>query len=168
MAHSGADYERGIFMHEALPNAAAHFRLIKLCYLANEEDEEEVRIELSAFAIDDAPPYAAISYTWGDQTDRTDIFINGRAHRVGLNSWYALLQMKYHHENCFLWMDAICINQADAHEKGLQVELMGFIFKNALRVNICIGPHAGDSEFLVERVRRLKAAETFYGRYQKE
>lgn len=70
-----------------------------------------------------------------------------------LNSWYALLQMKYHHEECFLWMDAICINQADAQEKGLQVGLVGYIFKNALRVNSCIGPHAGDSEVLVERVR---------------
>lgn len=40
---------------------------MKLCYSASEEDEQEVRIELSAFAIDNAPPYAAISYTWGDQ-----------------------------------------------------------------------------------------------------
>lgn len=126
---------------------------MKLCYSTSEEDEQEVRVELSAFAIDDAPQYAAISYTWGDQNDRTDIFVNGRAYRVGLNSWYALLQMKYHHEECFLWMDAICINQTDAQEKGFQVGLMGSIYKNALRVNICVGPHAGDSEFLVERMR---------------
>lgn len=153
MAHSGADYGNETFMHEALPEPATHFRLMKLCHSASEEDEQEVHIEMSAFAIDNAHPYAAISYSWGDQTDRTDILINGRAHRVGLNSWYALLQMKYHHEECFLWMDAICINQINAYEKGLQVELMGSIFKNAFRVNICVGPHAGDSEFLVEQVR---------------
>ncbi|RMY44430.1 hypothetical protein D0865_10558 [Hortaea werneckii] len=151
MAHSETGHENEVFMHEALPDPATHLRLMKLCYSASEEDEQEVRIQLSAFDIDNAPPYAAISYTWGDQTDRTDILINGPAHRVGLNSWYALLQMKYHHEESFLWMDAICINQADAQEKGLQVELMGSIYRNALRVNICIGPHAGDSEFLVER-----------------
>jgi hypothetical protein len=40
----------------------------------------------------------------------------------------------------YLWIDAICINQADAGEKGTQVSMMGDIYADASRVLIWLGP----------------------------
>jgi hypothetical protein len=39
----------------------------------------------------------------------------------------------------YLWVDAICINQADAIEKGTQVSMMGSIYAQAYRVLIWLG-----------------------------
>jgi hypothetical protein len=40
----------------------------------------------------------------------------------------------------YLWIDAICINQADADEKGMQFTMMGSIYAQASRVLIWLGP----------------------------
>ncbi|KAH6683909.1 heterokaryon incompatibility protein-domain-containing protein [Halenospora varia] len=38
-----------------------------------------------------------------------------------------------------MWIDAICINQADFHERGKQVELMGQIYVKATQIQIWLG-----------------------------
>jgi hypothetical protein len=44
-----------------------------------------------------------------------------------------------------LWIDALCINQNDVVEKGIQVPLMGTIYSNARSVLIWLGPEADES-----------------------
>ena len=48
-----------------------------------------------------------------------------------------------------IWVDAICINQADAREREAQVQLMGQIFQFATSVYIWLGPgtKASDAVF---------------------
>jgi Heterokaryon incompatibility protein (HET) len=38
-----------------------------------------------------------------------------------------------------LWIDAVCINQADLDERGIQVAVMGAIFSNAEEVLVWLG-----------------------------
>jgi Heterokaryon incompatibility protein (HET) len=45
-----------------------------------------------------------------------------------------------------LWIDALCINQKDPIERGLQVMRMGLIYLNASKVLAWIGDDADDSE----------------------
>ncbi|KAI0426244.1 heterokaryon incompatibility, partial [Xylaria sp. FL1042] len=41
----------------------------------------------------------------------------------------------------YIWVDAICINQADHHEQDIQVTMMGAIYQNAELVLACLGDH---------------------------
>lgn len=69
--------------------------------------------------LEDADPYDAISYTWGSPGDHT--------HRIGVDrKWidikknaYELLQDRARtFEMRRVWIDCICINQLDNHEKS--------------------------------------------------
>ena len=44
-----------------------------------------------------------------------------------------------------LWIDAVCINQADLVERGLQVTRMGLIYSKAVEVVAWLGVEADDS-----------------------
>lgn len=51
------------------------------------------------------------------------------------------------------WVDAICINQNDVHERGHQVNLMAHIYSDASCVIAWLGPEAEDSAPAVETLR---------------
>lgn len=51
----------------------------------------------------------------------------------------ALRKLRLKKESRYLWVDAICINQEDVHERGHQVRLMRAIYKNAKATLIWIG-----------------------------
>jgi hypothetical protein len=58
----------------------------------------------------------------------------------------------------YIWIDSICINQADDAEKGKQVKQMQKIYSNATQTTICLGhtPRAATAHgFLSEIVRRI-------------
>jgi len=51
--------------------------------------------------------------------------------------------------NKVLWIEAICINQADDIEKSHQVSLMGEIYRNADNVVIFLGEERDDSAMVM-------------------
>ncbi|PZC88992.1 HET domain containing protein, partial [Pyrenophora tritici-repentis] len=110
---------------------------------------QHVECEISAWPIDDAPPYYAISYTWGDPTNETEITINGKLLVVRRNCEYVLQQAFTAKPNKYYWVDAICIAQT-TQEKNHQVGIMGQIYSGANHVFACVGPHADDSEYLFQ------------------
>lgn len=148
-----------IFQHNPLPDAKTHIRLLKVVSVGDSRPNP-VHCELATFPIAEAPPYRAISYTWGDPTSLTSILLNGQPMVVRVNCEYALRQASQHDGDetgdRFLWIDSICINQHD-NEKGAQVAIMGDIFKTASRVLACVGAHKDDSEFLYQFLRGKRA-----------
>ena len=93
-----------------------------------------------------APPYLAISYTWGDDKDQRELLLDGRTFRAGTNCYRALWQARLHFAPCLIWIDSICINQDDWDEKSIQVNVMGDIYRHAQHVLARIGPHSNDSQ----------------------
>ncbi|KAK0649698.1 heterokaryon incompatibility protein-domain-containing protein [Cercophora newfieldiana] len=87
--------------------------------------------ELINFAVDQTPPYVALSYTWGDPNARTPIFIGTSCFHVTNNLAVALSYLAEEENTLILWVDAICINQADDAEKNTQVRRMGPIYRSA-------------------------------------
>jgi hypothetical protein len=79
-------------------------------------------------------PYEALSYVWGSPEPSDEIFIDGCLFRVTSNLGKALRRLRQTQEPRTLWIDAICINQADTTERASQVQLMGDIYKQASRV----------------------------------
>jgi Heterokaryon incompatibility protein (HET) len=74
--------------------------------------------------------YAALSYCWDNATMKTTVIVNGIKTRVTINLADALRHLRKLGVSR-IWADALCINQADKHEKGLQIRLMREIYSKA-------------------------------------
>lgn len=115
---------------------------------------------------DEDPPspqlkYEALSYTWGsmekavsarvidETTDRTQTIA------LGANLADALEHLRLETESRTLWVDAICINQADIEERNAQVKRMGSIYTLAERVVIWLGPETSDSNLALSTMQYL-------------
>ncbi|KAK4442536.1 ankyrin repeat-containing domain protein [Podospora aff. communis PSN243] len=114
------------------------------------------------FLQDDGVPYEALSYTWGDTLVEVAITLCGRKKTIKDNLYTALHCLRSADEDRWLWVDALCIDQADPAEKTHQVGRMRRIYEKADRVLIWLGPGGtGDVDLLFEmmgwfgrRVRR--------------
>lgn len=110
--------------------------------------------------------YSALSYVWGDQSIPYKIFLDGKPFYVGRNLYMALGRLRRRigvlglsptsqpdpacedleaitrlmsPEGRVLWIDAICINQANVAEREAQVKLMDRIYKQADHVHADLG-----------------------------
>lgn len=171
MAHN-EDPEHAPFFtytYTPLPNAATHIRLLQILRLDEDQDQYhklQVHAQLTVWPLATAPPYHAISYTWGDPNETTHVIINDKCMEVRRNCEYVLKQAKWYEDGrrkqkrrgwskglqgkeekgCYFWCDAICIDQGNNAEKSSQVALMGRIYKGAKRVLACVGEGAEGSE----------------------
>jgi hypothetical protein len=85
------------------------------------------------------PRYEALSYTWGKPDVVKAIELNGARVNIRENLWSALVNLRDAREERVLWIDAICINQADVEERNRQVQLMAYIFSRAKEVIVWLG-----------------------------
>lgn len=78
------------------------------------------------------PKYKALSYTWGDGKERSNIYVNGKNLDITLSLATALHHLRSDQVKTLkIWIDQICINQQDDAEKTEQVQLMDRIYRNA-------------------------------------
>lgn len=138
------------FVHPSLDKPSEQIRLLRVVQLDADGAEEHIQCELQTFDTGECPAYIAISYTWGDPRSTKPISLNSKTFTVRQNCWYVLWQARRHDLSgyMYLWIDSICINQNDDYEKSLQVAMMGSVYRNAVSVRLCIGPHENDSELL--------------------
>ncbi|CZR66331.1 uncharacterized protein PAC_16232 [Phialocephala subalpina] len=88
------------------------------------------------------PPYTAISYTWGNEDASEVIYLNNRPFHVRPNLWSCLYYMAHAARNAtwnYLWVDAICIDQANVAERNSQVRLMDQTYRDAVCVSVWLG-----------------------------
>ena len=93
--------------------------------------------------------YNAISYCWGERPPLKTIILNGKEAMVPLSAIGALRTVCHPihgRRNLPVWIDAICINQADNEEKRHQVAMMGEVYENASEVLICLGDEDSTTE----------------------
>jgi hypothetical protein len=155
----------GDFIHEPLKDPHNEIRLVLI--QPSEDRDHAVECTVSTYTLSKAPPYVAISYTWGDMTKKRMIRINDKEIRVGYNSWLVLWQARLHRIAQYLWIDILSIDQANDYEKSIQVGLMGTIYQTAHFVCASVGAHADNSEFLANQIRLhteyIKQKRTLYG-----
>jgi len=107
---------------------------IRLAVLHAAGISSTIRITLATAAFADRPRYEALSYTRGRPDVLKGIELNGVRVDIRENLWDALVNLRDAREDRVLWIDAICINQADVEERNRQVELMAYIFGRAKKV----------------------------------
>ena len=90
-----------------------------------------------------APYFQALSYTWGSSEDAAEIQIgyprSGSLH-VTRNLEIALRHLRYADRPRIMWIDAICVNQQDLHERGQQVKRMADVYSKTKQVVVWLGP----------------------------
>lgn len=104
-------------------------------------------------------PYDAISYTWGRDTRTPFNLVIDQDHaiRVTAHLHYVLQKIAQPATSVLVWVDAICINQAnrDSEEKSQQIRLMPDIYRIAKRVQIHLGPEADDSPLAIRFIEHM-------------
>ncbi|KAM3078481.1 hypothetical protein ACMFMG_006360 [Clarireedia jacksonii] len=90
--------------------------------------------------------YEALSYVWGDSTQKGKLRVNGIVIEITQNLASALQCVRDRNISRRLWVDAICINQTDEEEKNDQVAKMAYIFRGSKRVLTFLGPDDDCSE----------------------
>lgn len=86
------------------------------------------------------PYYEALSYTWGTGAPAESITVNEH-HKLAItnNAYAALESLRRRRAVRTVWIDSICIDQANDAEKSVQVPLMGDVYRSAAVVNVWLG-----------------------------
>ncbi|KAH8655287.1 heterokaryon incompatibility protein-domain-containing protein [Xylariales sp. PMI_506] len=114
-------------------------RQIRIIRLLRGYYEDPVKCELWTAHLDEGPEYEALSYAWGDPSQRCPILLDGAVFQVTTNLEAALRRIRDPAADRNIWVDALCINQADDVEKSHQVNLMKFIYPAATRGLVWLG-----------------------------
>ncbi|CAH0002360.1 unnamed protein product [Clonostachys byssicola] len=101
------------------------------------------------------PKYEALSYVWGSIHEQANITVNGQPHRVTRRLEAALRDLRNEDEERTMWIDALCIDQANAPEKSVQILLMSRIYEAAYRVIAWLGPSSPIGDLAVEVVKQV-------------
>ena len=94
---------------------------------------------LETVALENEPRYTALSYVWGDSSDRVPCVLDNHRLLITRNLTLALQALQLDDEPFVLWIDALCINQNDLKEKSEQVLRMKEIYASASLVVVWLG-----------------------------
>ncbi|KAF4341528.1 heterokaryon incompatibility 6 OR allele [Fusarium beomiforme] len=133
------------------------------------EDKDTVSCKLHTVGFSSKLRFAALSYVWGSAADRVDIEIDGIQVPVSKSLANALKEIRKYLKYEFpdrdqskfrIWVDAVCINQADAAERTEQVKLMRDIYSSADLVLGWLG--AEDDEKIARAMTVIKVLSTAF------
>jgi hypothetical protein len=100
--------------------------------------------------------YTALSYVWGDTTNPSYVIFDGdEIFPVTQNLHRALKALRLQNGGRYIWVDALCINQADFEEKKIQIGFMERVYQQAEQVIAYVPQTEEDQENLGELVGRI-------------
>ncbi|KAF5685648.1 cytochrome P450 monooxygenase monooxygenase [Fusarium denticulatum] len=146
-AYSGGDTQesgesaQGSSLYGSLKLSGHQIRLLTI-----KTTTPQISCKMVVAELHDQLPFNALSYVWGDPNITEIIRVNGREHPVTTSLASALrcvpqhLSQSKHAAGQQIWVDAICINQADNAEKSHQVAKMGEIYSQCGLVLCWLGP----------------------------
>lgn len=104
---------------------------------------------------DPKPEYETISYCWGNHRRRTTILLDGERKSVPVSAEAALRRMRSTDTDRVIWIDSVCINQADPKERGHQVSIMHEIFSQNQQNLIYLGEDDGTVPKALEVIKAI-------------
>jgi hypothetical protein len=121
-------YQREHYLHSPLPSRSS-IRLVKLLPTST---QGSICLELQVFTLEDAPPFDALLYIWGDPSTICQIRCNGCRMSVTQNL-FDFLSYQRSEEPCLLWIDAISLDTSNLEEKNHTVPRIPQIYSAANR-----------------------------------
>jgi len=139
-------------------------RLLRL--LPHEDETADIQCELFEYSLPNSCErthlYDALSYVWGNPDEKLPIFIHTNSFDVTVNLRAALSRLRNHSIERILWIDAICIDQANEKEKEHQIQSMAKIYGYANRVVVWLGETSDDSDLALEEIRIARDKKSTY------
>ncbi|KAK7932155.1 hypothetical protein PG985_002867 [Apiospora marii] len=111
--------------------------------------------------------YEALSWNWGTESKDCGIRVlyghrrEQRRLAVSRELALALKYLRHARTDRILWIDALCINQADHEERNHQVQMMSRIYNNAQQVCVWLGQDNDDSTTAISFIREIMLLENF-------
>jgi len=143
------------YQYSSLSPGPDNTRLLRL--MPHENKCVPIECELFNYSLQDSNKgihlYDALSYVWGSSEKPRSIFINQHELAITENLHAALLRLRDKNLERILWVDAVCINQADLQERAYQVRSMGKIYSKGSRVIVWLGEAADNSDQALEAIR---------------
>ncbi|KAK3665945.1 hypothetical protein LTR22_003264 [Elasticomyces elasticus] len=133
-------------------------RQIRLLYVAPGTGYTNIECTLSEVDLAEDLAYEAVSYCWGSSEKPCNILCNGRRMPVTESAVDALWRFRLPTTVRAVWLDAVCIDQANASEKGEQVVMMAEIYGGAKQVLAWVGHAAVGSDILFGKLQRVLRA----------
>ncbi|KAH6875995.1 heterokaryon incompatibility protein-domain-containing protein [Alternaria rosae] len=129
-------------------------KTIRLLTVAPGDPQEQIRCELTHADLDEHPSFIALSYTWDQGGGLAEIQCCGEAVQVGKNLRNFLRRFRVWDEGRGnrLWIDALCINQCDVHERNHQVGQMHILFSTATSAIAWLGEASCNSDLAYSAV----------------
>ena len=132
---AATDRDSNIYQYTPLPSE----KFIRLLELYPGQKNDSINFTLHQVEFTNTPSFENISYAWGDPANKTNVLCDGKFITVTRNLEDALLRLRLRDKSRILWADAICINQKDDVEKGVQVGIMQKIYSHATRICVWLG-----------------------------
>lgn len=148
------------FTYPALPSNSLHVRLLTL--YPSTEETSRLKCRLTSVAIDTFPAFKALSYRWGPPERTHTLLVETTSQdqstdpaqflTLGITASLdeALRHLRDPKQDLTLWIDQICINQANDVEKTEQVCGMSTVYARAEEVLIWLGPAESDSDKIMD------------------
>lgn len=153
------------YTYSPLSSSSRNIRLLRL--LPHADPTADIQCELFEYPLLDPQSrshlYEALSYVWGDPSNKPSIVLNGYPSNVTANLHAALSHLRNHSLERILWVDAICIDQNNAREKEEQIQLMAEVYGRANRVVVWLGEAADDSDIALEIVQIAESKPEYLG-----
>ena len=103
--------------------------------------------------------YEALSWTWDSERSAVHVTIQDNDHQyllpVSNNLFQALTSLRLETASRTLWINALCINQANSWELNHQMPMLPSIYANASRVCVWLGPASKDSTPAIELIEEM-------------
>ncbi|KAJ9131012.1 Heterokaryon incompatibility protein [Pleurostoma richardsiae] len=107
------------------------------------DDTAPIQCALYSLSLEHAATkYVALSYLWGDPSATERIFVDNHEFQATSNLAAALRHIRRNlkeEQTAVLWVDAVCINQADVEERSAQVRMMRDIYGTAALILCWLG-----------------------------
>ncbi|KAK0704474.1 heterokaryon incompatibility protein-domain-containing protein [Lasiosphaeris hirsuta] len=146
-------------LYKPLPSTGTQNEFTRLIACELDVGSAQLQCRLDPVSLADATSrgYYALSYVWGDAADTEIIRVNGHEFHATKNLVLALRQLvaTQNYASRAIWVDAICINQADVSERSAQVKIMDQIYKNAAEVLCWLGDEDDSSAVAMRLITAL-------------
>ncbi|KAI0835848.1 HET-domain-containing protein [Hypoxylon sp. FL0890] len=133
---------------------------IRLLRLDKGTGEDPLHGNLFSASLKCPTVYEAVSYVWaddnGDTTRSRPLYLEERWMILPItkNCEAALRRLRSTTSDRVLWIDAVCINQADVCERSHQVGLMSQIYSIAKNCLVYVGEHQHNSEMAMRLINQ--------------
>ena len=100
---------------------------------------DPLKCDLKIASLTSRPHFQSLSNAWGQWKVDVPLDTGNGQILITANLETALRAIRKMDQSISIWVDAICINQANVKERNHQVQLMRQIYTNAMTVNVWLG-----------------------------